>query len=179
MNEVESIDSAIDQVERLYRSVTGRDAPPISEEPYATIPPERAPEEHIQEQIDRLVEKLSELSENASVGREWRPPISFWESRNEVLINVDLPGVARDAVQVTVCRGLLEVTGSRPVQYGQNGEQFDLRYSEQPVGKFRRTIPLPIGSRIDQLRARMRGGLLEVHMPREGGASDVKTIPVG
>jgi hypothetical protein len=55
LRESQNIDSAIDQVERLFRSVTGHDAPPVGEQPYATIPPEKNPEVHIQEQVDRLM----------------------------------------------------------------------------------------------------------------------------
>jgi hypothetical protein len=78
MNETESIDHAIGQVERLYRSLTGREAPPIRENPYAIIPPEKVPEEHVQEQVDRLVETLTEFSGGSGALEGWKPPISMW-----------------------------------------------------------------------------------------------------
>jgi len=179
MNETASIDSAIDQVERLYRSITGRDAPSLGQEPYATIPPEKIPEEHVQEQVDRLVEKLAGFSTNPGIAGEWKPPISLWEGRDEIFISVDLPGVPRDAVRVAVGRGLLEISGSRQDRPGQNGDSLELKYAEHPFGKFSRTIPLPLGARTDQLQAQMRGGLLEIHIPREAGAKDAKTIHIG
>jgi len=178
MNETASIDGAIDQVERLYRSVTGRDAPSLSQEPYATIPPERIPQEHVQEQVDRLVEKLAEFSGSPAIASQWKPPISLWEGSDEVLISVDLPGVPRDAVRVAVGRGFLEITGSRQDRPGKNGDPFELKYAEHPFGKFRRTIPLPLDARTDQLQAQMRDGLLEIHIPRELGAKDAKTIHI-
>src|SRR5262245_45969602 len=112
MNETEPIDAAIDQVERLFRSVTGRDTPPVGEQPYATIPPEANPEEHVQEQMDRLMDKLAELSGSPGVGSQWIPPVALWEGKDEVLVTLDVPGVTREAVQVTVTRGVLEITGS-------------------------------------------------------------------
>ena len=75
-NETESIDTAIEQVERLYESVTGRDAPTLEEKPYATIPPERVPEEHVQEQVDRLIQTLAHFSGKPEVEPEWKPQIS-------------------------------------------------------------------------------------------------------
>ena len=176
MNQTESIDTAIEQVERLYRSVTGKSAPPIKEEPYATIPPEKVPEEHVQEQVDRLVETLSEISGGSRLEPEWKPPISVGESHNEMLIRVDLPGVEREAVQVAVSRGLLEIFGERPMQ-DRNGE-YKLKYAEHPYGKFRRTIPLPLAARTEELQAQLRSGVLEVRVPKEAGSTDVKTIPV-
>ena len=174
----EPIDAAIDQVERLFRSVTGRDTPPVGEEPYATIPPEKNPEEHIQEQMDRLTEKLAEISGTPSVGSQWNPPIALWEGKNEVLITVDLPGVPRESVQVEVSLGVLVITGQRQIRAPEEKEPFQLRYVEHPIGKFRRTLPLPLGAHTDGLEARMRDGVLELWIPRDSGVTDAKTIHV-
>jgi HSP20 family protein len=178
MKETQDIDTAIDQVERLFRSVTGHDAPPVGEKPYATIPPEKNPEDHIQEQIDLLVEKFAEVSGNPAVGGMWKPPISLWEGKKEVLITVDLPGVAREAVQVRAGQGLLEISGSRRIRPDQDGERFDLKYVENPSGKFRRTIALPLGAVTDGLHAQLRNGVLELRIPRDPGMTDAKTIHV-
>lgn len=178
MNEVQSVDNAIGQVERLYRTVTGRDVPAVREEPYAVIPPEKAPEEHVQEQVDRLMDKLAEVSGNTTSSSEWKPPVSMWENRNEAVISVDLPGVARDAIQVAVNRGLLEITGSRPLRFSHDGEQLDLRYSEHPHGRFRRTVPLPPGTNQEQVQAQMRSGVLEVRISKESMTGDAKPIHV-
>jgi HSP20 family protein len=177
MNETESIDNAIGQVERLYRSVTGHEAPPIQEQPYAIIPPEKAPEEHIQEQVDRLVETLIEFSGQSAL-QGWRPPISIWEGKGEVVIAIDLPGVSRDGVQVSITKGLVDIHGTRPARVSQDGSQADLRYNEHIFGRFRRLIPLPSGLATDRLQAQMRSGVLEIRVPRTGGAQDVKSVPV-
>lgn len=178
MNETESIDNAIGQVERLYRSVTGRDAPPIQEQPYAVIPPEKAPEEHVQEQVDRLVETLVEFSGQSALAM-WKPPISIWEGRSEVMITVDIPGVTRDGVHVSITRGMLDISGVRPARGSQDGSQVELRYNEHIYGRFRRLIPIPPGLATDRLQAQMRSGVLEIRVPRTGGSQDVKSVPVG
>lgn len=178
MKETQSIDSAIDQVERLFRSVTGHDAPPVGDAPYATIPPEKNPQEHIQEQVDRLMEKLAEVSGGPGARGQWNPPISIWEGKGEVLIAVDLPGVTREAVQVTVKQGLLEISGTRSVRPPENGEGLDPKYVEHLYGKFRRAIPLPLGAHTDGLEARLRAGVLELRIPRDPGVTDARTIHV-
>jgi len=178
MNDTQPIDNAIDQVERLFRSVTGRDTPPVGDQPYATIPPEKNPEEHIQEQVDRLMEKLAEISGSPGVGGQWNPPVSLWEGKNEVVITLDVPGITRDGIQVTVSQGLLEISGSRQVRAPEEGERFNLKYLEHPYGKFRRTVPLPLGAHTDRLEARLRDGVLEVWIPRDPGVTDAKTVHV-
>jgi len=178
MNDTEPIDSAIDQVERLFRSITGRDTPPVGEHPYATIPPEKNPEEHIQEQIDRLTEKLAELSASPGVSAPWSPPVSLWEGKSEVLFTLDVPGMSREDIQVTVNRGLLEIAGRRQVKPPEETGPYQLKYIEHPYGTFRRTLPLPPGANIGGLEARIRDGVLEVWVPRDPGVTDTKTIHV-
>jgi len=177
MNEAQSIDTAIEQVERLYRSVTGHKAPPVSDRPYATIPPERVPEEHVQEQVDRLVETLTTFSTGRRMETEWKPPITLWEGKEELVIAIDLPGTKREQVRVSVDRGLLQVQGERRLQESPNGENRTLKYVEHPFGNFRRTIPLPLAARVDQLQANMRDGVLEIRIPK-GEDSESRTIPI-
>jgi HSP20 family protein len=178
MTETLSIDTAIEQVERLYQSVTGQEAPRLEDKPYATIPPEKVPEEHVQEQVDRLIRTLTQFS-GRPMEAEWKPQIALWESQNEVKILVDLPGVERDEVHVAVSRGLLELSGTRPLSPVEDGNPLKLRYAEHPYGKFRRTMPLPHGAKVEQLKAEMRAGVLELRIPKEAEIVEVKTVTVG
>jgi HSP20 family protein len=177
MNETESIDTTIEQVERLYRSVTGQHAPPVGEQPYATIPPEKVPEEHVQEQVDRLVDTLAAFSTGSRVGTEWKPPITLWEGKEELVIDVDLPGMTRERVQVTVDRGLLQVHGERPLRDAKDGDGRTLKYVEHPYGRFRRVIPLPHAARVEQLQANLRDGVLEIRIPKRE-SSETRTVPI-
>ncbi|HEX7078829.1 MAG TPA: Hsp20/alpha crystallin family protein [Candidatus Eisenbacteria bacterium] len=178
MSETQSIDTAIEQVERLYQSVTGHEVPTLEDKPYATIPPEKVPEEHVQEQVDRLIQTLSQLP-GTPMEAEWKPQIALWEGSAEVKILVDLPGVERDAVHVAVSRGMLELSGTRLHHPVEEGNPLKLRYAEHPYGKFRRTMPLPHGARVEQLKAEMREGVLELRIPKEAEIVEVKTVTVG
>jgi HSP20 family protein len=178
MKDTETIDSAIDQVERLFRSVTGQDTPPVGEEPYATIPPEKNPEEHIQEQIDRLMEKLAEVSGSPGLRGQWTPPVSLWEGKNGIMVTLDVPSVRREDIRVTTHHGLLEISGTRQVRPPEEGDHLQLKYVEHPCGTFRRTVPLPLGAHTDGLEARVRDGVLEIRIPRDPGVTDAKTIHV-
>jgi len=177
-NETQSIDGAIEQVERLYESVTGHEVPTLEEKPYAIIPPEKVPEEHVQEQVDRLIETLAHFSGKPETEPEWKPAIALWEGRSEVRIVVDLPGVERDALRVAVSRGMLELTGTRVLRPAED-DSLKLRYAEHPYGQFRRTMPLPHGAKVEQLKAEMKAGVLELRIPREAEIVEIKTVTVG
>lgn len=52
------VDGTIGQLTRLYRAITGRDVP-VSDTPYAPIPAKKAPVQHVEEQLDRLIDVLA------------------------------------------------------------------------------------------------------------------------
>ncbi|HKQ61928.1 MAG TPA: Hsp20/alpha crystallin family protein [Candidatus Polarisedimenticolaceae bacterium] len=177
------VDIAIEQVERLYRSITGRQAPPLGSQPIVEIPPEKGLEQHVEEQAERLVSSLTQLTSRAQLPG-WVPPLSVSANPEELLICLDIPGVAREAVKVRVVgQNLVEVSGLRRDAWVQEPSEADtlrmLRYREQPTGEFSRTIPLPEGVIVERLEARLRDGVLEIRVPRhQPPKEDEHSVPV-
>jgi HSP20 family protein len=170
---VASIDETIQQVEMLYRSVTGRDAPP-AEATYAPIPAEKDPTRHVEEQMDRLLALLGQAQTRAGVAPSWTPPMLVTESDAELVIYLDLPGVGRDRVEVKQQGELLTVSGERPLPGNGGGR---LRMSERPLGPFRRTLWIP--TRPTELTAQMKDGVLEIRVRKEVKAEpQAKTVLV-
>jgi HSP20 family protein len=174
----ETIDQAIVWVENLYRSVTGRDAPAASDRAYANIPPEKAPEQHVEEQIDRLIDALGQFSGRPSPTRSWTPPLAVWESSGEYLVRVDLPGISRQTVKITAAPGAIEISGRRTLPQGDLKTQ-RLCYVESLHGEFRRLLAVPQDADVDRLQAQMKEGVLEIKVPRNARPSETKTVAVG
>ncbi len=160
-----AIDQSIGHLEQLYQTVTGREAPAL-ETPYAPIPAEKDPAQHVEKQLDRLLQLLGQMEFDRRPKPAWTPPVSVWESDTEVLVSVDLPGVAREQVELVAHGRLLTITGERPAPGGQ---EFRLRTSESPIGTFRRAILLPSLSRPIEPKAEMKQGVLELRIPKEPG----------
>ena len=171
MNEIED---AIDRVENLYRAVTGKDMPASADAPYAPIPAERDPVQHVQDQMERLFQMLGS-SPTATPG--YAPPVAVWESDKEVVVFFDVPGVPRDRIEVAVQNNVLVISGSRPTPIG-NGHR--LRFGERAIGPFRRGVPLPVGLKLSELNARLRDGVLEVIIPRDAaaGINNPRPVPI-
>ena len=174
----ERIDDLIGQVEKFYRSLTGVDAPPTRDVPYAPIPPERDPERHLAEQVDRLLASLGQLAPGAPLAAVWVPALALWETQSEVWVCLDLPGVTRDSVQIRILnRGLLEISGERRAPRF-DGEARRL-YDESSRGPFRRVVPLSPHVTVEQIEARLRDGILEIRIPRiSARESETRTVPV-
>jgi HSP20 family protein len=166
-------DDAIGKVSHLYRAVTGHEMP-ISDTPYAPIPAERDPVQHVHEQMDRLIGLLSPQTPRGAAQMQWSPPIAIYESTSEVVVAIDVPGTSRDRVAVHVESGALVVSGKR-APAPANGET--LRLAEVRFGEFRRVVPLPVGLRTAEMSARLDGGVLEVRIPRDG-ANGVRQVSV-
>lgn len=79
----------------------------------------------------------------------------------------DLPGLEKDDVDVSATEGELVVQGTRPRPELPAGAE--VHRSERPYGRFRRAVRLPRDVRLDGISARMREGVLEVTLPRQGG----------
>jgi len=156
------LEDTIGRMQTLYRTVTGRDMP-ASDVPYAPIPAEKDPVQHVQEQMDRLLGLLNGPGSPANT-LPWPAPITIYESATELVVAVDVPGTTRDRVEVHVEGGMLVITGQR-APTPADGQT--IRHAEVRFGKFRRVVPLPPGLRTADMSARLEAGVLEVRIPRD------------
>ena len=157
------IDQTVERIEQLYRVVTGRDAPPADAD-YAPIPAEKDPAEFVEKRLNQLLELLGAAPESTRSTPAWVPPISVWESDKEILIRIDLPGVAREQVQVTSQDNVLTVSGTRR---DTSDREFRSRTRECPAGPFRRVLFIPAGLRSTEPSAEMKAGVLELRVKKE------------
>lgn len=160
-----AVDESIGRLEQLYRVVTGRDAP-VGETPYAPIPAEKDPREHVEKQLDRLLQLLNQIGTDSRPRPAWTPPVSVWENDSEILISVDLPGVTRDQIEIVTHGKLLTITGYRRAP---GSPDFRIRSAESAIGPFRRAILLTSLTRPAEPKAEIRDGILEVRIPKEPG----------
>jgi HSP20 family molecular chaperone IbpA len=169
MNE---IDETIAASERLHEAITGtRPIAASPDAPYAPIPPERDPVAHVEEQVDRLLYALS--GPVAPPARAVSPPISIVEEGAEYLFLIDVPGVARDRLDLHVRGDTLVVAGRRAEPAGEGQK---VRLAEPSFGAFRRAIRLPPDAHAKEMNARLKEGVLEIRIPRSTGSS--RSVPV-
>jgi len=168
------IDDTIGQVERLYRAMTGTDAPHV-ESAYAPIPAEKDPGQHVEEQLNRLLDLLGTARPGPEAAPQWRPPLSVFESDSEILVCLDVPGVKREQVEV-VCEGnTVTVSGERP----REREGFRLRTSDGTLGRFRRTFMVPAGIKGAEPSAQIKDGTLEIRIAKATAEStSPRSVPI-
>lgn len=169
-----AVEAVIEQVERLYRTITGRDPGSLEHRTHAQIPPEVDPVRHVEEQLLRLLELLPGAGRAPRTDPPRTPPITVLEAPGELVIAVDLPGVAPGTVQVSVAGQELEVRGERP----RSRRTGALAWAEVRPGPFSRRLLLPPHAQVDAAQAELRDGVLELRIPLRAGPSTPRTIAV-
>lgn len=93
----------------------------------------------------------------------WMPGIDVFEKDNRLITKIDLPGMKKEDVKVEVTDGQLTISGERKRESEEKKENF--YRSEREYGSFYRAIPLPEGTRLEDIKATFADGVLEVSAP--------------
>ena len=94
----------------------------------------------------------------------WAPAMDVWETDDEIVYAIDLPGISKDTVSIEFDHGVLTVTAER--ERSQEVSAGQLHRFERRYGGFSRTIGLPQSVSEDQISARYEDGELEVHVKK-------------
>ncbi len=113
--------------------------------------------------------------ENGETASNWLPAVDIREDEDSYLVQVDLPGVSPDDIDVAMeSNGLLTIKGQRHPD--SSDESGDWKRVERVRGTFFRRFTLPENVDADSIQARSRHGVLEITVPkrREEPAKRIK-----
>jgi HSP20 family protein len=105
----------------------------------------------------------------ARTSRTWAPPVDMYETKDDVVLTLEVPGIREKDVAVSITGDLLSVKGER--RFEEEVKEQQLLHVERAYGKFERLIQLPIPVQADRIKATYRDGVLEIRMPK---AEEVK-----
>ncbi len=127
---------------------------------------ERIEVERLRQRVGRLFAALQEAVEDVAPAQPgaWLPPVDLCESREAVVIRVELPGVRAAEIELTLAGAYLRVTGTKK-RRATRGPISHL-CSERDYGIFRRTVPLHWPVRAQDATAELRDGVLTVQLPK-------------
>jgi HSP20 family protein len=127
------------------------------------------------DELDRAFEGLG-LSRGAGEVEAWSPSVEIFERENNLFVRAELPGLDKDDVKVELTDDGLLIEGDRRREHE---ERFEGGYrSEIVYGHFHRLIPLPEGADMDQAKAQINNGVLEVVIPMTESRRPSRSIPV-
>ncbi len=89
--------------------------------------------------------------------------IDVWEDGDDLFVEVDVPGLQLDQIEVTVEEDELTIAGNRPCRDLENAVQY---CRERGATEFRRVIRLPVGTDTERVAASLKNGVLTVTLPK-------------
>jgi len=115
------------------------------------------------DEINRLFEAGSPTRDTGLSGG-WSPALDLYDEKERFLVSVELPGMTKDAIGISLHEGVLAVSGERKHEReGQVGETFR---SERVFGKFQRSVTLPSAVNAAGVKATYKDGVLLVDLPK-------------
>ena len=129
--------------------------------------------ENLQNELSKAVEKFwhSGLSTGPLDGQDWAPAVELRDEPTQYRAVIELPGVAREAIDVTLQGLTLIVCGNKPNPAPATQEAATpatrLLRSERRYGGFKREIPLPGPIKAEGIAATLTDGVLDVIVPKD------------
>lgn len=119
----------------------------------------------IQGEMNRLFDSFFGPPATAAAGeRIWAPLADMRETKDDLLVTFELPGVNEKDVSVSMNGDVLTVRGERKIERDTKDEGY--HRLERVYGKFERSLPLPMPVQVDKVKATYREGVLEIRMPK-------------
>ena len=106
----------------------------------------------------------------------WAPSVDVCERPGEIVILVELPGIARADVKLSWRDGVLTISGQKRQQPDTGVAQYHC--VERTYGQFRRDIAISIRSEHDKARAELRDGVMRIYLPKRPWKPESSEIPI-
>ena len=103
-------------------------------------------------------------SSNEDIGAHWAPSADIKETEEALFVQVELPGLPKEDINIALESGVLTVSGER--QFTQEDSKENYHRLERLHGKFSRSFRLPRNIEATQVKAQFENGLLTLELPK-------------
>ncbi len=119
-------------------------------------------------ELDELYERMNTLWQSGLSGAldQWSPLADVEETDDAYTVELDLPGVARDDVDIQLDDRRLTVSGD----IEEKERRGILHRRTRRVGRFHFSVTLPGDVDADNVSAQLHDGVLTVHVPKSAQA---------
>ena len=119
--------------------------------------------EDLQEEINRLFD--TSLSLPKVRDEIFIPSVDISEDKDNVYVDVDIPGLEQKDIKVSLNKGILVISGSK--QESKEEKNKNYHRIERFQGSFLREIPLDSNIDASQVKARYKNGVLHITLPKK------------
>jgi HSP20 family protein len=124
------------------------------------------PFRELQREVGRLLESLDPFQ--ATLRVEVYPPLNLYDAGDHYILSAQLPGIAPGDIDLTITGETLTMRGERKRAEGVRDDNY--RRQERPMGRWSRTVTLPVRVDNGQVSASFANGILTVNLPKAESA---------
>jgi HSP20 family protein len=127
----------------------------------------RLPIATIRDEFDRLFDQFPTGlfgPPAPSLETMWNPSLDFSENEKEFIVRLEVPGIPKDDLEITVDGRTLTLSGRRAFEQEEKTEEYFWRERQQ--GRFVRTVQLPGAVNAANVAATYVDGVMSVRLPK-------------
>jgi len=118
------------------------------------------------QEISRTEQRIPQTSETAARGPSrpvFLPPADIYETRDNIVVLAEMPGVAPDGVDITLERRVLTIRGRSAANEHAGYQRV---YNEYADGDYERAFTLSENIDRDRIEATLKNGVLHLVLPK-------------
>jgi len=94
----------------------------------------------------------------------WSPAVDIAEHDDQYVVKMELPGVSKEEVKITLESNILTVRGEKKQEKETKKENY--HRIERSYGSFQRSFTLPTTVKNDKIDASFKDGILNIKLPK-------------
>lgn len=136
---------------------------PISRwDPYRTM--------DLRRRIDRLFDQvLPGIREPSTEAQPWAPPVDIIETGDNIVVNIDVPGMRQEDIEVELTGDTLSIAGERKIG-DTTARRPEWHVLERPYGPFSRSFTFAVPIDQNNVSASYENGVLSIKVPKAAEA---------
>jgi HSP20 family protein len=120
-----------------------------------------------QSQMNQLFDSFLGQNPAAPMDRAWAPLADVWETPDEVVISVEMPGFTEKDIRLSVTGDQVLIQGER--RWAGDEQKATFHRRERWYGRVERAFSLPIPVETAKVAGNYRDGVLTVRLPKAEG----------
>lgn len=115
--------------------------------------------------LNRVFNGLAPAWDNEEgLNASWHPRVNIFENKDHLVLEADLPGMARDDFDLSVENNTVTLKGERRFEKKDEGDNY--HRVERAYGSFTRSFTLPSTVSAEGVKAEFNNGVLTVTFPK-------------
>lgn len=125
---------------------------------------------NLRDEVNRLLDgSLAGFVGNVGLFGGWSPAIDVSQDKDKVFVSVELPGMKKEEIEVSLHEGVLTIAGEIKKEKTEKGKGESFR-EERYYGRFHRSVTLPTEVDGSKVAATYHDGILEIELPKAEAA---------